>query len=71
VTGLRCIVKATDNMRGNEQMTDEQATHLKNLSEQAFEPEAFKRNLDGAEATLRIAALRAKLRLMDGPPHTL
>jgi hypothetical protein len=58
-------------MRGNEQMTDEQATYLKNLSAQAFEPEAFRRNLDRAEAERRIAALKAKLRLMDGPPHTL
>jgi len=50
-------------MRGNQQMTDEQATDLKNLSEQAFEPEAFKRDLDGGEAAIRIAALKAKLRL--------
>jgi hypothetical protein len=71
VTVLQYIVKATDKMRGNDHMTDEQATALKSISEQAFEPEAFKRNLGGAEAALRIAALRAKLRLMDGPPHTL
>jgi Protein of unknown function (DUF3072) len=69
--GWQCIMKATDNTRGNELMADEQATRLKSLSEQAFEPEAFKRNLDGAEAAYRIAALQAKLRLMDGPPHTL
>ena len=30
-------MKATDNTRGNELMTDEQDTNLKNLSEQAFE----------------------------------
>jgi hypothetical protein len=64
-------MKATDNTRGDGLMTDEQATDLKKLSEQAFELEAFKRNLNGAEAARRIAALRAKLRLMDGPPHTL
>jgi Protein of unknown function (DUF3072) len=64
-------MKATDNMRSNVLMTDEQATNLKRLSEAAFEPEAFKHNLDGAEAARRIAALQAKLRLMDGPPHTL
>jgi hypothetical protein len=52
-------------------MTDEQATLLKILSEQAFEPEAFKPTLDRAEAARRIAALQAKLRLQDGPPHTL
>jgi hypothetical protein len=62
-------MKATDNMRTP--MTDDQATRLKSLSEQAFELEAFKHNLDGAEAARRIAALQAKLRLMDGPPHTL
>jgi hypothetical protein len=48
-----------------------QATDLKKLSERAFKLEAFKRNLDGAKAARRIAALQAKLRLMDGPPHTL
>jgi hypothetical protein len=52
-------------------MTDEQATRLKLLSEQAFELEAFKPGLDRAEAARRIAALQAKLRLQDGPPHTL
>jgi hypothetical protein len=62
-------MKATDNMRAL--MTDDQATRLKSLSEQAFELEAFKHNLDGAEAARRIAALQAKLRLMDGPSHTL
>ncbi len=52
-------------------MSDDQAACLKSLSEQALEPEAFNRNLDGAEAARRIAALQAKLALMDGPPHTL
>jgi hypothetical protein len=52
-------------------MTDEQAVLLKFLSEQAFEPEAFKPTLTRAEAVRRIAALQAKLRLQDGPPHTL
>jgi Protein of unknown function (DUF3072) len=64
-------MKATDQTTGNERMTDEQAAFLKRLSEQAFEPEAFKRNLNRAEAARRIAALRAKLGLMDEPPHTL
>jgi hypothetical protein len=62
-------------MHGNEpifdSMTDQQAADLKALSEAAFEPEAFKPNLKSAEALRRIAALRSKLRLMDGPPHTL
>jgi DUF3072 family protein len=54
-----------------EPMTEAQAARLKSLSEQAYEPEAFTPTLDGAEAARRIAALEAKLRLQDGPPHTL
>jgi hypothetical protein len=64
-------MKATSQASGNARMSDEQAAYLKSLSEQALEPEAFKRNLDAAEAARRIAALQAKLALMDGPPHTL
>ena len=64
-------MKATSQTSGDALMSDEQAACLKSLSEQAFEPEAFRRNLDGAEAARRIAALQAKLALMDGPPHTL
>jgi hypothetical protein len=36
-----------------------------------LEPEAFNPRLDSTEAAHRIKALKAKLRLMDGPPHTL
>jgi hypothetical protein len=32
--------------------------------------DAFKPNLTRAEADLRNAALKAKLKLLDGPPHT-
>jgi len=35
------------------------------------ELEAFQPNLTRAEADLRIAMLTAKLKLLDGPPHTL
>ena len=59
-------MKATSQTSGDALMSDEQAACLKSLSEQAF-----RRNLDGAEAARRIAALQAKLALMDGPPHTL
>ena len=52
-------------------MSEAQAAELKRLSVAAFEPDAFKPNLDAAEAARRIAALKAKLRLLDGPPHTL
>ena len=65
------MMKASGQTSDNAPMSAEQAACLKSLSEQALEPEAFKRNLDAAEAARRIAALRAKLALMDGPPHTL
>jgi hypothetical protein len=54
-----------------EPMTPEQAARLKQLSEDAFEPEAFSPLLTRAEAALRIDALSAKLKLQDEPPHTL
>jgi hypothetical protein len=49
----------------------EQAATLKRLAEAAYELEAFQRNLTRGEADLRIAMLTAKLKLLDGPPHTL
>ena len=52
-------------------MTAEQAETLKRLAEAAYEREAFKPNLTRAEADVRIAMLTAKLKLLDGPPHTL
>ena len=52
-------------------MTETQASRLKQLSEDAFEPEAFRPHLSAAEAARRIDALAAKLELQDGPPHTL
>ena len=58
-------------MTDNQPMTPEQATTLKRLAELAYELEAFRPNLTSAEADRRIAALTAKLKLLDGPPHTL
>jgi hypothetical protein len=52
-------------------MTSAQASYLRALAERTFEPEAFRPGLSRAEAARRIAALEAKLRLQDGPPHTL
>jgi hypothetical protein len=52
-------------------MTAEQASRLKALAIDALEPEAFSLDLTAAEAGRRIATLEAKLRLQDGPPHTL
>ena len=55
----------------NRPMTAEQAETLKRLAKAAYELDAFKPNLTRAEADRRIAALSAKLKLLDGPPHTL
>jgi hypothetical protein len=55
---------------GNDPMTPAQASHLKALSEQALEPRAYDETITRAEAAKRIKALTAKLRLLDGPPHT-
>ena len=55
----------------NRLMTAEQAATLKRLAIAAYELDAFKTNLTRSEADLRIAALTAKLKLLDGPPHTL
>jgi hypothetical protein len=56
---------------GVQPMTAEQAATLKRLATAAYELDAFKPNLTRAEADLRIAALTAKLTLLDEPPHTL
>ena len=52
-------------------MTREQAFELKALAEQAYELDAYRDGLSRIEASHRIDALKAKLRLQDGPPHTL
>jgi len=52
-------------------MTSEQAILLRQLAFDSYEPEAFKPNLTKAEAEQRIEVLRAKLKLMSEPPHTL
>jgi hypothetical protein len=60
-----------DNSSEMSPMSDAQAARLKLLAEDAFELEAFHPRLSQAEAERRIAALTAKLRRQDGPPHTL
>jgi hypothetical protein len=55
----------------NRPMTAEQAATLKPLANAAYELDAFKPNLTRAEADRRIAALSAKRKLLDAPPHTL
>ncbi len=52
-------------------MTAEQAATLMSLAREAYELDAFKPNLTRAEADRRIAMLTAKLKFLDGPPHTL
>jgi hypothetical protein len=52
-------------------MTIEQAVLLRKLAFDAYEPEAFSPCLTKAQAEQRIDVLRAKLRLMGEPPHTL
>jgi hypothetical protein len=64
-------VEELDAITANQPMTAEQAATLKRLAEAAHELEAFQPNLRRAEAALRIAMLTAKLKLLDGPPHTL
>jgi DUF3072 family protein len=51
-------------------MTAEQAALLRKLAFDAYEPDAFRPNLTQAEASQRIDALRAKLKLISEPPHT-
>jgi hypothetical protein len=55
----------------DELMTAAQAATLKQLAQDAYELDAFKPNLTRPEADKRIAMLTAKLKLLDGPPHTL
>jgi Protein of unknown function (DUF3072) len=52
-------------------MTAEQAARLNSLARAAYELDAFKPHLTRTEAEIRIAMLTAKLKLLDGPPHTL
>lgn len=59
-----------DWVSGDDPITPAQASYLKTLSEQALEPQAYDETLTKAEASKRIDALKAKLGLLDGPPHT-
>ena len=52
-------------------MTAEQTATLKQLAEADYDLAAFKPNLARDEADQRIAMLTTKLKLLDGPPHTL
>jgi hypothetical protein len=74
--GIAQTAAASEAAKGSDRaahvsMTDRQVARLKALSEAAYELDAFSRNLSQAEAARRIAVLTAKLRFLDGPPHTL
>jgi phage terminase large subunit-like protein len=51
-------------------MTPEQASLLRKLAFDAYEPEAFSTGLTRTEAEQRICVLKAKLKLISEPPHT-
>ena len=55
----------------NTPMSAAQAAELRQLAYDAYEPDAFQERLTAAEAERRIETLKAKLKLLDGPPHTL
>jgi hypothetical protein len=52
-------------------MNATQAALLRRLARDSYEPEAFSAQLTRLEADRRIAMLKAKMKLQDGPPHTL
>lgn len=64
---MRNMPKKTDTVA---LMTSEQASLLRRLAYDAYEPEAFTPELSSAEAERRINVLQAKLKLMSEPPHT-
>jgi hypothetical protein len=51
-------------------MTPDQASLLRKLAFDAYEPEAFSAELTRAEAKQRISVLKSKLKLISEPPHT-
>lgn len=63
--------KSSPSTGPGERMTAEQMALLRQLAQDAYEPEAFSAQLTQTEAARRIAALKAKLILLDAPPHTL
>ena len=52
-------------------MTPAQAAELKQLAVAAYEHDAFSQRLTRSDAARRIDMLKAKLTLLDEPPHTL
>ena len=54
-----------------ERMMPAQRAELRKLAQDAYEPDAFSEQLTRTQAAERIAVLKAKLKLLDEPPHTL
>lgn len=52
-------------------MSAEQEAVLRELAKDALEPEAFSQVLTQSQAAERISVLKAKLKLMSHPPHTV
>ena len=52
-------------------MSAAQERELRALAKDALEPEAFSRVLTQTQAAERIVMLKAKLKLMSHPPHTV
>lgn len=52
-------------------MTPAQTAELKRLAAAAYEHDAFSQRLTRSDAARRIDMLKAKLTLLDEPPHTL
>jgi hypothetical protein len=67
----RSTTRKSKPMTANRPMTAAQAATLKKRAQEAYDLDAFKPNLTRVEADKRIAMLAAKLKLLDGPPHTL
>lgn len=62
---------ATLSTGADQPMSAAQAATLKQLSFDAYEPDAFSEHLTQSEAERRIVSLRAKVKRIDAPPHTL
>ena len=64
-------IKPTKKLILSTGMTAEQRALLRQLARDCYELDAFSERLTQVEAAGRIAMLQAKLKLLDGPPHSL
>lgn len=70
-TLLSMILDAPDAPAEEPPMTTDQLKVLKQLAQNNYEIDAYSPNLTRDQIEWRIAALKAKLKLLDEPPHTL